>query len=67
MVHVCCPFAIKHKFVNMEESRCAQVANHVFLLDPWWNPACEMQAWVFFPRSFRGSCGLVRGEFADDS
>lgn len=21
-----------------------QVANHVFLLDPWWNPACEMQA-----------------------
>ena len=21
-----------------------KVANHVFLLDPWWNPACEMQA-----------------------
>mmetsp|Transcript_56102 Transcript_56102/g.88937 ORF Transcript_56102/g.88937 Transcript_56102/m.88937 type:complete len:1185 (-) Transcript_56102:208-3762(-) len=21
-----------------------QVANHVFLLDPWWNPACELQA-----------------------
>merc|ERR1712139_407171 len=21
-----------------------QIANHVFLLDPWWNPACEMQA-----------------------
>merc|ERR1719473_2172674 len=21
-----------------------QVANHVFLMDPWWNPACEMQA-----------------------
>lgn len=21
-----------------------QVADHVFLLDPWWNPACEMQA-----------------------
>merc|ERR1711972_739899 len=21
-----------------------QVANHVFLLDPWWNPAGEMQA-----------------------
>lgn len=21
-----------------------QVANHVFLLDPWWNPASEMQA-----------------------
>jgi len=21
-----------------------QVANYVFLLDPWWNPACEMQA-----------------------
>ena len=21
-----------------------EVANHVFLLDPWWNPACEMQA-----------------------
>merc|ERR1719323_902023 len=21
-----------------------QVANHVFMLDPWWNPACELQA-----------------------
>merc|ERR1719473_1294241 len=21
-----------------------QVANHVYLLDPWWNPACELQA-----------------------
>jgi DNA repair protein RAD16 len=21
-----------------------QAANHVFLLDPWWNPASEMQA-----------------------
>merc|ERR1719198_1871977 len=21
-----------------------QIANHVFLLDPWWNPACELQA-----------------------
>lgn len=21
-----------------------QSANYVFLLDPWWNPACEMQA-----------------------
>merc|ERR1712127_370204 len=21
-----------------------QVANHVFMGDPWWNPACEMQA-----------------------
>lgn len=21
-----------------------QVANHIFLMDPWWNPACEMQA-----------------------
>merc|ERR1719195_2488757 len=21
-----------------------QIANHVFMLDPWWNPACEMQA-----------------------
>ncbi len=21
-----------------------QVANHIFLLDPWWNPACELQA-----------------------
>eukprot|EP00933_Yihiella_yeosuensis_P042464 TRINITY_DN37055_c0_g1_i1.p1 TRINITY_DN37055_c0_g1~~TRINITY_DN37055_c0_g1_i1.p1 ORF type:complete len:1176 (-),score=294.54 TRINITY_DN37055_c0_g1_i1:157-3684(-) len=21
-----------------------QVANHVFLMDPWWNPACELQA-----------------------
>lgn len=21
-----------------------QAASHVFLLDPWWNPACEMQA-----------------------
>jgi DNA repair protein RAD16 len=21
-----------------------QIANHVFLMDPWWNPACEMQA-----------------------
>jgi len=20
------------------------VANHIFLIDPWWNPACEMQA-----------------------
>lgn len=21
-----------------------QVANNIFLMDPWWNPACEMQA-----------------------
>jgi len=21
-----------------------QVANYVFMLDPWWNPACELQA-----------------------
>merc|ERR1719409_75017 len=21
-----------------------QAASHVFLLDPWWNPACELQA-----------------------
>ncbi|CAM9379722.1 unnamed protein product, partial [Ectocarpus sp. 13 AM-2016] len=20
------------------------VANHIFLMDPWWNPAAEMQA-----------------------
>jgi DNA repair protein RAD16 len=21
-----------------------QIASHVFLMDPWWNPAVEMQA-----------------------
>ena len=28
----------------VDQFKFSQVANHVFLLDPWWNPACEMQA-----------------------
>jgi len=36
-----------------------QIANHVFLLDPWWNPASEMQA---IQRAHRiGQTKKVRG------
>jgi SNF2 family DNA or RNA helicase len=24
------------------------VANHIFLMDPWWNPAAEMQVRIFY-------------------
>ena len=36
--------ALSQPFLGGLDVNFSQVANHVFLLDPWWNPACEMQA-----------------------